>query len=364
MIAELLTQPNGLLVRWQDGTQHLFPYIWLRDNGAESRTDNGQRLIETSAIPDKLYPSTLTLAEDKNSLTIVWAPDQYQSHYTAAWLYDFAKPPAIRKRTVWDAQRQAHLAPADYDSVCNDPNALKEWLQAVYDDGFALLKGVPARDGAILDVVRLFGYVRETNYGRIFDVRSVVSPNNLAFTSLPLSVHTDNPYREPVPTLQLLHCLASDVQGGDSILVDGFAVAEALRQRDSDAFHLLATQPVRFRFHDEHSELTAESPIIRLDAHGEIVGIRFNNRSIAPFTFSSDIMEAYYAAYRTFARLLNDEQFVIRFKMDVGDCFIVDNERVLHGRSGFSSDGQRHLQGCYADRDSLYSRLAILKRKG
>jgi gamma-butyrobetaine dioxygenase len=41
--------------------------------------------------------------------------------------------------------------------------------------------------------------------------------------------HTDNPYRDPVPTVQLLHCLRTSEDGGDTGLVDGFAAAAALR---------------------------------------------------------------------------------------------------------------------------------------
>ena len=50
-------------------------------------------------------------------------------------------------------------------------------------------------------------------------------------------------------------------------------------------------------------------------------------------------------------------------KLDPGDLYIVDNTRVLHGRTEFFAEGTRHLQGCYADRDSLFSRLAVLNRK-
>ena len=59
----------------------------------------------------------------------------------------------------------------------------------------------------VLEVAATFGYVRETNYGRLFDVRVEPDPDNLAFTSREIAPHTDNPYRDPVPTLQLLHCL-------------------------------------------------------------------------------------------------------------------------------------------------------------
>ena len=85
--------------------------------------------------------------------------------------------------------------------------ALGEWLAVVRRYGFAVLDGVPTKPGALCEVAELFGYVRETNYGRWFEVRAEVNPNNLAYTNLGLQAHTDNPYRDPVPTLQLLACL-------------------------------------------------------------------------------------------------------------------------------------------------------------
>ena len=50
-----------------------------------------------------------------------------------------------------------------------------------------------------MGVVDLFGYVRETNYGRVFDVKIEPDPANLAFTSRRIGMHTDNPYRDPGP---------------------------------------------------------------------------------------------------------------------------------------------------------------------
>ena len=56
-------------------------------------------------------------------------------------------------------------------------------------------------------------------------------PGNLAYTAYPLTPHTDNPYRNPTPGVQLLHSIvAAPGGGGESLLVDGFAVAERLRQ--------------------------------------------------------------------------------------------------------------------------------------
>ena len=50
-------------------------------------------------------------------------------------------------------------------------------------------------------------------------------------------------------------------------------------------------------------------------------------------------------------------------KVITGDLFLVDNLRVLHGRTPYAPEsGERHLQGCYADRDGLRSMLAVLGR--
>ena len=76
---------------------------------------------------------------------------------------------------------------------------LRDWLVGVRDLGFGLVENVPTTPGSIVGVVDLFGYVRETNYGRVFDVKIEPDPANLAFTSRRIGMHTDNPYRDPVP---------------------------------------------------------------------------------------------------------------------------------------------------------------------
>lgn len=119
---------------------------------------------------------------------------------------------------------------------------------------------------------------------------------------------------------------------------------------------------MRFRFQDEDTDLSAEFPILTLNALGELVAVHYNNRSPEPFDMPPGVVEAFYAAYRHFVTLLESPRYQVRFKLEPGDLFIVDNLRVLHGRTGFSAAGQRRLQGCYADRDSLRSKLAVLSR--
>jgi gamma-butyrobetaine dioxygenase len=54
----------------------------------------------------------------------------------------------------------------------------------------------------------------------------------------------------------------------------------------------------------------------------------------------------------------------MNFRLNRGDLVAFDNQRILHGRTGFSSANYpRHLRGCYLTRDSVYCEAALLRRK-
>ena len=92
--------------------------------------------------------------------------------------------------------------------------------------------------------------------------------------------------------------------------------------------------------------------------------MHYNNRSIAPLAVSGADATGFYAAYRSFAALLKQPRFQLRTRLASGTLVVFDNQRVLHGRSAFSSARQpRHLQGCYLTRDSVYSETALLRRR-
>jgi len=356
-----------LTITWLDGRVSRFPAVWLADNRPEDRQGTeGQRLRDALDLPEAIAIRAARIRAA--GIEIEFAGFDGPSLFDPAWLRAHALDPesrAERRREprLWDADLASRLPEATYDRVRDDEAALASWLGYVRDLGFALLREVPAGSGAVCEVIGLFGYVRETNYGRVFDVVSVEQPHNLAYTALALGNHTDNPYRDPVPQLQLLHCLEAAVQGGESVVVDGFAAAERLRREAPDAFAILTATPVSFRYVEPGAvDLSHAAPLIELDVAGRLRTIRYNNRSMAPLDIDADAVEAFYAAYRHFGRLLHDPAHTVGFGMAAGDLFIVDNRRVLHGRRGYSG-GRRHLQGAYADVDSLLSRLRILERR-
>jgi gamma-butyrobetaine hydroxylase len=372
--AQLLDDGTALEVML-NGKPYRFHAMWLRDNAQDAGTrspGNGQRLITLLDIPPNVHITQA--ARTAVGLSIRFEPEGKVVEFDPAWLfahrYDRPSPVTAGwtndEITRWDASVADRIPVEDYETVRADPAARLRWLKAIQRYGVARLRGLATDDGAPERVADLFGYVRETNYGRVFDVRVEVDPTNLAYTNLGLQAHTDNPYRDPAPGLQILCCLRNEVEGGESIVVDGFEVARRLNEKDPRGFALLSRYNARFDYAGTQGvRLRSKRPIIELGTDGELLGIRFNNRSAAPFV---DIpygdMPDYYDAYRRMAELIDDPALALRFKLDPGEAFVVDNLRTLHARTAITSSGARHLRGCYADRDGLLSTIAAIEKEG
>ncbi|MBI2719325.1 MAG: gamma-butyrobetaine dioxygenase [Rhizobiales bacterium] len=357
-----------------EGRPRRFHALWLRDNAPDAETrspGNGQRLITVLDIPAATRIASAQLSGD--GLVVRFEPEGKTVTYDLGWLTAHAYDRAMARQVGWtgpeivrwDCGLQSQVPSVSFAEVSGSRKALGRWLAAVRRFGFAVMTETPTGSGSLCQVAELFGFVRETNYGRFFDVRAEVNPNNLAYTNLGLQAHTDNPYRDPVPTLQILACLENSVEGGDSIVVDGFKVVERLQQENRRGFDLLNRHCARFEYAGSKGvRLRAKRPLIELGPDGELIAIRFNNRSAAAFTdIPYDDMAGYYAAYRRLAELIEDKTMEVTFKLRPGELFIVDNTRVLHARKSFSGSGKRWLQGCYADKDGLLSTLAAIEEE-
>ncbi len=358
-----------------DGAARRFHAIWLRDNAPEPGTrhpDNGQKLITVLDLPPQTRIAEAQWA--KGRLRVRFTPEDLTADFDPDWLaahaYDAPgpappgwTPPHI---TLWDAAIAEALPVLDFETVRAEEPARLKWLGLIRRFGFARLRNAPTTDGAALDIARLAGFVRETNYGRAFDVRTEARPANLAFTALGLPPHTDNPYRDPPPGLQVLACLRSAVEGGESILVDGFAAARRLAWEDPEAFRRLARYPARFEYAGEAGvRLQAKAPMIGLGVDGELTALRVNARSAAALTdVPYEEMAGFYRAWRSLAEMFERHDLRLRFSLAPGEAMVFDNLRVLHAREAFTSSGARWLQGCYVDRDGLYSTLAAAETEG
>jgi gamma-butyrobetaine hydroxylase len=358
-------EPGWVQVSWESGRVSRFHHLWLRDNSPQlADAATGHRVVDTATIPADCRPSAVAVV-DADSLRVTW-PDGHVSTYPAKWLaiHDYSNGARVTRPAPvrWDATAAGTIPRASYPDVAGDPAGRRDFLAGFVRYGVGLLSDVPCVPGSVLEVAARFGEVRTTSWGTVFDVRSTVDANSLAYTNLPLVAHTDEAYRDPVPTVQLQHVLRADATGGASTLVDGFRLAADLRRADPEAFALLSTTVLRFWFADAATELVCDSPVLDCSPDGEVRAIRFSNHSAAPFLLPFDEMEPFYAAYRTFGAMREQARYQVRLAMGPGDLYMVDNRRVLHGRTGFSAAGARHLQSCYIERDELMSRLAVLSR--
>jgi gamma-butyrobetaine dioxygenase len=310
-----------------------------------------------------------------DGLHVTFGPDGHRAVFTRSWLAGHVAAEVDQRsedaKRLWSARDFPGGPPTtSWQAYTSSDTVRLRCLRDLLCTGFLLLHGVPAESGAVADVAASFGYIRETNYGRLFDVRVEASAANLAFTSLPIGPHTDNPYRDPVPTVQLLHCLTNCADGGESGLLDGFRAAAQLRAEDPAAFDRLTSTPVTFGYADATTELRATRPLIGLNSADLIREVRYNSRSMEPVrprsgaspAEAADQMRDFYLAYRAFAAILMRPTLTMRFMLRPGDCVVFDNTRILHSRTGFSVSGRRHLQGCYADIDAAESTVAVLGR--
>jgi gamma-butyrobetaine dioxygenase len=362
-------EPNpaqaGLQLRDDHGAVRPIHPLWLRercDAAAYIDPGNHQRLYD----PSDLDPA-LTVTEATELV-----PGQFRVRFSDGAVGTFsaavlleelpvaAAGAGLPERQAWEA-RLAELPVIAWTGRPSDA-ALLHMTGTFLRLGFVVLRGVPTTPSAVLDVARVFGFPRDTNFGVSFEVRSVPDASDLAYTGLALDPHTDNPYRDPVPGVQLLHCLANRSSGGKSTLVDGLAVATALRARDPEAFAVLTTTPVRFVYRHGQTELVDVSPILEF-SRGEFAGIRFSPKlDFVPLLAQAEL-DQFYRARRLLDRMLRSEQFEIRFLLADGDLMMMDNRRLLHGRTAFDPrEGLRHLQGCYIDSDGPRSLYRVLRR--
>lgn len=339
--------------------------LWIRER-LSSPDDldpiSNQRIYEHAELPKNLTIKDIALEEDGH-LNISFS-DGYRSSLSLThiereigWKENPETPPLPQS---WTAALNTRPE-ANWDEL-DDPIKLKTMLSGFLKYGFCIMQNTPTERNVLLELAGRFGYVRNTNWGQIFNVETKPNATDIAYTDKALSSHTDNPYREPVPGIQFLHCLTNEVAGGLSTLVDGIAITEQLAKESPEQTALLEQINVRYRYQGPSAILENWGPIIERDHRGIVYRIRQSSRLDYVPALDTETLNIFYAARRRLQELSNDEAFQIRFPFKEGTLLMMDNYRLLHGRTAFNgAQGHRHLQGCYTDHDgvtSLYRMLA------
>ena len=364
-LTNLTVRPHALVASWSNHTSAKFPTMWLRDNcpsGLHPKTR--ERMLDLLTIDEA---PVLREAQLDGEFAVLTYNDDYISHFPIS-LLSTHRPgqetfdAGTMAPKFWRAELNASNVPRHMATLIQiDDQALTAWMHDTAIVGLTIVEHLQDNISAGVKIAERIGFLRRTNFGTTFEVINKPDPNNLAYTSVALPLHTDLPNQEVPPGYQFLHCLANEATGGASLFADGFAMAEDLKAEDPEAFCLLCDISIPFRFHDGDADIKIHKPVITLDDAGEVIEIRYNAHLAGIFDMDSDIMPSYYKAYRAFMAKTRDPQYGLTIKLKAGEMVVFDNRRILHGRDSFDpATGFRHLHGCYVDRGEFTSRLRLL----
>ena len=346
--------------------------MWVRERSTSAGAvdpNNGQRLTEPLDYGPELGVVAATVIGGCSPTVDITFSDGHRMQLTARDVADAfgdQDADAPPRPTPW-CGADIDVPIIDYAALTNlatTDATMARTLDSFFGLGFFLLRGTPAVPGALHEITSHFGRISATNFGALFDVRSDPVPIDLAYTPVALTAHTDQPYRRPVPGLQFLHTIANDAPGGSSTIVDGLAAVHALAVADPEAFEVLCTLRIEFRYDIGTDVKIAHAPLIDLHPDGSLRQLRYSPRLDYAPAADAEVLDVYYRGRRWMADQLNSPSRQIDVRMDAGDVLVVDNHRVLHGRSSFDpTRGHRHLQGCYIDHDGPETQWRLARRR-
>ncbi len=373
IIKNIYKNTTNLEVEWNDGKKSKFNYMWLRDNCPSAHDkDSRHRMFNILKISNKINPKKYSI-NSSGQLEIEWSEGDHTSCYDQKWLRDncYTIKNNLKYKSpyqLWDnsMQKDLKLIEIEHDEIINSEEGLVKWLELLHYKGIAIVKNAPTEKKSGFKILNRISHTRETFFNTPFEVINIPKPNNSAYTAHALRNHMDLPWFETPPGYQFLHCLINSAEGGESSAVDGFAVADYLRNNEKDIFDTLINVHLKFRDMDytQESIRSYYAPAISLTKDRDYHDIRFSVATMDALDCHPDLMDNVYKAHHRFGNLLHDDKFQIKFRLEPGDIFSFNNRRLLHGRTEFNpNSGHRHLQGYYMDRDEIIGRLKYLKSK-
>ena len=222
---------NKVFFEKQGSRKEIHPF-WLRervnsDEFLDQKTQ--QRLFDPTMLSSNSEITRVNISE--KFLEVTFKDGAHAKLIIDDILKEFEKDNELYfiNKISWDSNFKINNKFKFSDNLFEEKQ-MYESLLDFYKYGFVIFEDVPTQNNFIVNFANSIGSIRPTNFGEFFNVKSIPDPNDLAYTSLPLAPHTDNPYRKPVPCIQILHCIENEVNGGLSTLVDGLKVTEELKK--------------------------------------------------------------------------------------------------------------------------------------
>ena len=181
-----------------DGEPHSYDAFFLRDlcpcpKCVDSSTR--QKLFNTTDLPDDIIPRAIRI-KSKGSLEIIWSyPENHPhvSHYDPELLIQYSTSERRRhfrfpmpKQVYWDGEiMKENILRIDYEAFMKDDEMLHRLLVQLQIFGLAYFVNVPSVNtdgGEITKLVERIGEVKQTFYGKTWDVKSVPQSKNIAYS--------------------------------------------------------------------------------------------------------------------------------------------------------------------------------------
>ncbi len=167
------------------------------------------------------------------------------------------------------------------------------------------------------------------SFGNVIQVTNVeakADSNALVTSFAELDVHTDHSRARYI----MWHCVEQSAWGGATVLVDTKPILEAMSQADRDAL-----QKVYLTEHKVFRDDPSRVPLLRTVQGTDHVYYSF-------WLLEDEVPSDSQAALAEFRRLLK-ATVPYQFQLEPGDVLIIDNHRMLHGRTAISQQGSRRL---------------------
>ncbi len=363
-VLELVRRTDQGLVVTIASVDTLLSWRWLRDHGEDETsfdaTTKQRRVYALDTTPPQpALAAELSTVAATPVVSLTWPEAPAQTWISQATLRSLLAPLPSQPLPTWHRASDTDVAKGDVAAVLSDDEALRVWVSDIVRFGYGFLGGFSGGHDEVTALAARIGPPMSTIFGTTWDLASDVAlHDDTAYTQSFLAPHTDGTYLHHAPRLQMFCCTERDGTGGESTIVDAFALAETLRDDDPDAFDVLASVSVPGHYLEAGVELRTTRPAIRLDDDGAVAQVSMNNYDRSPMLLPADEMAAFYRAYGRLHELANDRTRWQSIRLAAGDVLINDNWRVLHGREAYA--GGRRFVGCYLNHEDFESRARVL----
>ena len=362
-LADALVADEAVTATWQDGASIPMPFLWLRHNcdcASCVVQQTGEKRYQITAAPADLRPATAAVDAAADCLVVDW-PDGHRSRYRSAMLRQLmvCVKPVVR---YWDCRFTPRRF--DFEAFLDDDDHAARAIAEFLASGVCVLAAAPTAPGSVERLCPRLGPIREVLFERIHNVALDPGGYNIAHTNEDVPPHNDMVSYSWPPSVQALHMLANDCAGGESGVVDGFAVLRRFRCEHPAMFETLRAVPVPFRQFDADNETSAAQPVVELDCEGDLRLLRYSNQLMQPVPLWQPKLAEFYQAFRKLAEYMTCPRFRVQLRLAAGEVLLTAGHRVLHARTPIVGSGRRHLQDAYFDHDNVRNHYKLLKRQG